>query len=137
MQHSGRLQRFSALLALLAASASALGADVYVVARADSKVSLDEVREVYLGEKEFSRGVRLIPVDNQSAQAEFTVKALAMDAQRYSQLWVKKAFRDALTPPALLATDAEVTDFVKRNRGAIGYLLSAPRDKDLIVIGKY
>jgi hypothetical protein len=137
MPRTPRLRRLGALLALFAAATSAPAADVYVVARADTKVSLDEVREVYLGDKEFSRGVRLIPVDNQLAQAEFTVKALSMDSQRYSQLWVKKAFRDALTPPALLATDAEVVDFVKRNRGAIGYVLTAPRDKDLIVIGKY
>jgi hypothetical protein len=137
MLHTARLRRFAALLALAAAATSAPGAEVYVVARAETKLTLDEVREVYLGDKEFSRGVRLIPVDNQLAQAEFTVKALSMEAQRYSQLWVKKAFRDALTPPALLATDAEVMDFVKRNRGAIGYVLTVPRDKDLIVIGKY
>ena len=137
MLHKTRLPSLGAMLALVAATTSALGADVYVVVRADSRLSLEEVREVYLGEKEFSRGVRLIPVDNQSAQAEFTVKALAMDVQRYSQLWVKKAFRDALTPPTLIANDLEVMDFVKRNRGAIGYVLSVPRDKDILVIGKY
>jgi hypothetical protein len=137
MQYKFRLPSLGAVLALVAAATSALGADVYVVARADSKLSLDEVREVYLGDKEFSRGVRLVPVDNQAAQAEFTARALAMDAQRYNQLWVKKAFRDALTPPALLTTDAEVMDFVKRNRGAVGYVLSLPRDKDIVVIGKY
>jgi hypothetical protein len=132
-----RIPILGALLALVAAATSALGADVYVVARADTKLTLDEVREVYLGDKEFSRGVRLIPVDNQLAQAEFTAKALAMDSQRYNQLWVKKAFRDALTPPTVLASDVEVMDFVKRNRGAIGYVVSAPRDKDVVVIGKY
>jgi len=137
MRHATRLPFIGALLALVATTTSALGADVYVVARADTKLSLEEVREVYLGDKEFSRGVRLIPVDNQLAQAEFTAKALAMDAQRYNQLWVKKAFRDALTPPAVLVTDVEVMDFVRRNRGAIGYVLSIPRDKDIVVIGKY
>jgi hypothetical protein len=137
MLHSTRHPIIGALLACVAATTSALGADVYVVARADTKLSMEEVREVYLGDKEFSRGVRLIPVDNQLAQAEFTAKALAMDAQRYNQLWVKKAFRDALTPPTVLASDGEVMDFVKRNRGAIGYVLSIPRDKDVVIIGKY
>ncbi len=137
MPRTTRLPRLAALITLATAAASAMGADVYVVTRTETKLSLEDVREVYLGDKEFSRGVRLIPVDNQLAQAEFTVKALAMDLQRYSQLWVKKAFRDALTPPALIATDLEVMDFVKRNRGAIGYVLSAPRDKDIVVIGKY
>lgn len=137
MRHTTRLPAIGALLALVAATTSARGADVYVVARADIKLSLDEVREVYLGDKEFSRGVRLVPVDNQSAQAEFAAKALAMDAQRYNQLWVKKAFRDALTPPGVLASDVEVMDFVRRNRGAIGYVLSVPRDKEIVVIGKY
>jgi hypothetical protein len=125
---------------LLAASlgcGSALGADIYVIAGPDVKLSSDDVRELYLGDKEFSGEVRLVPVDNQAALSEFVVKALGMNPQRYNILWVKKAFRDALNPPAVKTGDFEVLEFVKRTRGAVGYVSSVPRDKEVSVVGKF
>jgi hypothetical protein len=130
------------LMVLLAALVNcgcvfAYGGDLYVVTRPDVKLSLDDIREIYLGDKEFSGNIKLVPVDNQAAQAEFVVKALAMNPQRYNTLWVKKAFRDALAPPLVKATDAEVLEFVKRTRGAVGYVSSVPRDNDVTVVGKF
>src|SRR6267154_21537 len=116
---------------------SASGADIYVIAGPDVKLSVEDVRELYLGDKEFSGEVRLVPVDNQAALSEFVVKALGMNPQRYNILWVKKAFRDALNPPAVKAGDFEVLEFVKRTRGAVGYVSSVPRDKGVSVIGKF
>ena len=116
---------------------SASGADIYVIAGPDVKLSVEDVRELYLGDKEFSGEVRLVPVDNQAALSEFVVKALGMNPQRYNILWVKKAFRDALNPPAVKAGDFEVLEFVKRTRGAVGYVSSVPRDKEISVIGKF
>jgi len=125
----------AALLSLGCGSAS--GADIYVIAGPDVKLSVEDVRELYLGDKEFSGEVRLVPVDNQAALSEFVVKALGMNPQRYNILWVKKAFRDALNPPAVKAGDFEVLEFVKRTRGAVGYVSSVPRDKEINVIGKF
>jgi hypothetical protein len=127
------------LLAALvnAGCAFAYGGELYVVTRPDVKLSSDDIREIYLGDKEFSGSIKLVPVDNQAAQAEFVVKALAMNPQRYNTLWVKKAFRDALAPPLVKATDAEVLEFVKRTRGAIGYVSSVPRDNDVTIVGKF
>ena len=117
--------------------AYAYGGEIYVVTRADVKLAAGDIREVYLGDKEFSGNVRLVPVDNQAAQAEFAAKVLAMGLDRYNTLWTKKAFRDALNPPAVKATDAEVLEFVKHTRGGVGYLSFAPRDKDVIIVGKF
>jgi len=116
---------------------SAFGADIYVIAGPDVRLSAEDVRELYLGDKEFSGEVPLVPVDNQAALSEFVVKALGMNPQRYHILWVKKAFRDALNPPAVKAGDFEVLEFVKRTRGAVGYVSSVPRDKEITVIGKF
>ena len=87
--------------------------------------------------EEIGRQVRLVPVDNQAALSEFVVKALGMNPQRYNTLWVKKAFRDALNPPALKTGDFEVLEFVRRTRGAVGYVSSVPRDKEISVVGKF
>ena len=126
------------LVALLSVGCgSAFGTDIYVIAGPDVRLSPDDIRELYLGDKEFSGDVRLVPVDNQAALSEFVVKALGMNPQRYNTLWVKKAFRDALNPPALKAGDFEVLEFVKRTRGAVGYVSSVPRDKEISVVGKF
>ncbi len=116
---------------------SALGSDIYVIADPDVRLSSDDIRELYLGDKEFSGEVRLVPVDNQAALSEFVVKALGMNPQRYNILWVKKAFRDALNPPAVKTGDSEVLEFVRRTRGAVGYVSSVPRDKEVSVVGKF
>jgi hypothetical protein len=114
----------------------ARGADIYVVT-SELNLSAAEIREVYRGEKEFSGEIRIVPVDNLSAQAAFLAKVLSMTEERYTALWVRKAFRDGLNPPPAKATDAEVRAFVKQTRGAVGYVSSPPRDKELRVVGKY
>ncbi len=126
------------LVALLSLGCgSALCADIYVIADPSVKLSAEDVRDLYLGDKEFSGDVRLVPVDNQAAISEFVVKALGMNPQRYNTLWVKKAFRDALNPPAVKTGDFEVLEFVRRTRGAVGYVSSVPRDKEISVVGKF
>ena len=111
-------------------------ADIYIIAN-DIPLSATDIREVFLGEKEFSGNIRIIPVDNQSAQSAFLAKVLSMNEQRYTALWVRKAFRDGLNPPPIRATDAEVTAFNKQTRGAVGYVSSMPRDKEVHVVVKY
>jgi hypothetical protein len=116
---------------------SALGADIYVIAGPNVQLTPEDIRDLYLGDKEFSGQVRLVPVDNQAALSEFVVKALGMNPQRYNTLWVKKAFRDALNPPAVKTGDLEVLEFVRRTRGAVGYVSTVPRDKEISVVGKF
>ena len=123
------------LLCLRCAAAS--GADIYVITRPDVTLSPEDIRELYLGDKEFSGGVRLVPVDNQAALSDFVVKALGMNRQRYSTLWIKKAFRDALNPPAMKPSDFEVVEFVKRTRGAVGYVASPPGNKEIVIVEKF
>lgn len=114
-----------ALLAWLCATAAA-AADLYVVVHPDLTLQPSEVREVYLGEKQFSGAVRLRPVDNAAAQEPFLAKVMRMPASVYSTSWTKKAFREGLTPPPLQSTDSDVIEFVKRNEGAVGYVTTVP-----------
>jgi hypothetical protein len=135
--------RFRHLLIGLAAAlvfiggVPAHGGDIYVVTRPDLNLTPGDIREIYLGDKEFSGSQRIIPIDNQAAQAEFAAKVLTMNINRYNSLWTKKAFRDALNPPAVKATDIEVLEYVKRTHGAVGYMSSAPLDKGVVIVGKF
>jgi hypothetical protein len=129
-------------LAVLALAALANGfaapsavADVYVVANAALALGADEIRDIWLGDRQIAGGVKLVPLDNAAQQKEFLEKALHLDPARYNALWIKKGFRDGLNAPAVKSGDAEVISAVKANPGAIGYVSAPP--KDLKVLARY
>jgi hypothetical protein len=131
--------RLFALLAamLLAATASAPAAagDLYVIGDASLALSGDDIRDAYLGDKQMAGGTRLVPLDNVAQQRDFLERVLRIDPAKYSGIWVKKGFRDGLSPPAVKGSDAEVIATVRANPGAIGYVATPP--KDLKILGKY
>ena len=112
-------------------------AQFYVVVNGDVTLTPREVRDLYVGEKQFSNGLRLLPVDNLGTQGSFVSRALAMNLRRYETLWIKKSFRDALNPPLVKATDAEVLAFVELTRGAVGYVSTLPEGTRVTVIGRF
>ena len=117
---------FSAVLLALLLPQLAIAADVVVISHPGIAISAGDVKDVFLGEKQFAGGTKLIPVDNASLQDSFLSKFLDMARSKYSSAWTKKSFRDGLTPPAMKSGDAEVIDYVKRTPGAVGYVSSAP-----------
>lgn len=138
---SGPQRASLVLLTLVALSAlcnfsSAIAADVYVIANPSTKVSADVIRDVYIGEKQFSGEVKIIPIDNTMAQTDFLERVLKLDQTRYANLWVKKSFRDALNPPAIRNSDKEIIDFVRKTPGAIAYVGSSP-PPGIVLIQKY
>ena len=115
------------LLAIcFAVSAGAAAADLYIIGHPSVGLQPSDVRDVYLGEKQFSGSVRLHPVDNAAAQEAFLAAVMHMSPSAYGSSWTKKAFRQGLTQPPLQANDAEVVEFVRRNEGAVGYVRAAP-----------
>jgi hypothetical protein len=129
------LKILSTAAVVLMALQPAFAGDVFVVAHSGVTLTVDEVREVFLGEKQFAGGVKLLPVENASLQADFQAKVLKVDAARYATIWSKKGFRDGLTPPPVRSSDAEVLAGVKANPGTVGYVSKpAPEVK---LIGKF
>jgi hypothetical protein len=115
--------------------ALAARADIYIIANPSVRLTPEEAREVFLGEKQLVGSVKLVPFDNASAQPEFLEKVYRMDVGKYNTLWAKKGFRDGLNPPAVKGTDLEVISTVKATPGAVGYVGSAP--SGVTVIQKY
>jgi hypothetical protein len=98
-----------------------------VIAHPSVNLSASEIRDVYLGEIQFSGRVKLVPVDNASVQADFLSKVLQSDERKYAARWTRKTFREGLAAPAVKRNDAEVIDFVRATPGAVGYIKgSAP-----------
>ena len=112
------------VLAALMAQGTAWAGEV--IAHPSVNLSPDEVRDVFLGEKQLAGDLRLIPVDNSAIQAEFLAKVLQTDAKKYAARWTKKTFREGITAPAVKGSDAEVTAYVRGTPGAIGYVGGPP-----------
>ena len=110
----------------IVATLPASAAEVYVIAHPSVKLTLSEIRDVYLGEKQFSGLIKLVPVDNTAVQRDFLARAIHMDTGKYASLWIKKGFRGGLAAPPIKSGDAEVISFVKNTVGAIGYVSTPP-----------
>ena len=109
-----------ALAALWAPKAEA--ADYVVITHPGLTLSADDIKDVYIGQMQMAGSIRLVPVDNGAAQEAFLARVVRMEVGRYNTAWIKKAFRDGVSAPALKAGDAEVLEFVRRTPGAVGYV---------------
>lgn len=101
-------------------------ADVYVITHTGTSVTAEDVKDIFLGEKQLAGSTKITPIDNSAAQAEFLQKAIGMDTAKYNTTWTKKSFRDGLNPPAVKSSDLEVVEFVKKTEGAVGYTSTPP-----------
>ena len=85
---------------------AAAAADVYVIANNSLRMTPAELREVYLGERQFAEGRRLVPMDNASLQRDFVSRVVGIEPAKYSTVWAKKGFREGLNPPDMMAGGA-------------------------------
>ena len=109
-----------ALAALWAPKAEA--ADYVVITHPGLTLSADDIKDVYIGQMQMAGSIRLVPVDNGAAQEAFLARVVRIEVGRYNTAWIKKAYRDGVSAPALKAGDAEVLEFVRRTPGAVGYV---------------
>jgi hypothetical protein len=121
-----RIQRGLVATVLAAVAVPAYAGDIYVVCNPAAAVQAADVRDVFLGDKQFAGAVKLQPADNGAAQADFLAKVLKMDAGKYATAWTKKSFRDGVNAPPVKGSDGEALEFVRRTPGACSYTSSAP-----------
>jgi len=105
---------------------SAIAGDIVVITNSGITLSTTDIKDVFLGEKQFAGSTKLVVIDNKSAQEKFLSKFLEFDVAKYNSIWTKKSFRDGLNPPSTKSNDSEVIDFVKQTPGAVGYVSSSP-----------
>jgi hypothetical protein len=128
------------LVALAAAGLVTLGSatqagDLFVISNSGTTISASDIREVFLGEKQFAGSIKLVPVDNAAVQEQFLAKVMKMEAAKYTSSWTKKSFRDGVSPPAIKGSDADTIEFVKQTAGAVGYVGTSPAGVN--VVGKF
>lgn len=112
-----------------------MAADIYVIANGNTSVGAADVREIFMGEKQFAGTVKINPIDNSACQDVFLAKVLKMDLAKYVSSWTKKSFRDGLVPPGVKSIDIEVLEYVRHTPGAVGYVSIQP--SGVTVVQKY
>lgn len=115
------------------ASTVAMAGNLYVIAYPGVELTEAELKEMYMGERQFSGSTKLVPVDNAAAQSEFLSKVMGIDAAVYASLWIKKAFRAGLTAPQVKSGDAETLNFIHKTPGAVGYV-TMPKDGQRVML---
>jgi ABC-type phosphate transport system substrate-binding protein len=110
------------LAAALAATPARAGE---LIAHPTVNLTTDEIRDVFLGEKQFAGNIKLVPVNNAALQPQFLATVLQTDERKYAARWLRKSFREGLAPPILKGNDAEVAAFVSSTPGAVGYVSKA------------
>lgn len=118
------LRTVAALAMLLAGGAA--HAELYVIAHPSAQVTPGDIRDIFVGNKQFAGGTKLVPIDNGPAQDAFLATTLKMEASRYNTIWTKKSFREGMIPPTVKSGDLDVVEFVKKTPGAVGYVSSPP-----------
>lgn len=93
-----------------------------VIAHPSVDLSAAEIRDVFLGERQWLGDLKLVPVDNLAAHHQFLAKVLQTDVPKYAARWIRKSFREGLAAPLVKGSDAEVTAFVRSTPGAVGYV---------------
>jgi len=122
---------------LLAALSGPSRADEFVIANPSVSITGDEVREVYLGEKQFAGEQKLVPVDNAAVQDLFLSKVLRMTPARYETAWIKKSFREGLAIPPVRSGSGDTIEFVRKTPGAVGYIVADKPPAGVIVVTKF
>jgi ABC-type phosphate transport system substrate-binding protein len=89
-----------------------------------TRITMDTLTDIYLGEKTTETSVRILPVDQEdpSIKKKFVEKILRTTIGRYDADWFKKAYTDGIVPPVMRELSKDVILFVEREVGAIGYV---------------
>ena len=92
----------------------------------DTTLEKSRLDGMFLGKiKQFSDDTEVVPVQNgdESVSEAFSQAVHTRSYQAVTVYWSAMAFKKYVAPPAKLGDD-EVVDFVRANRGAIGYVSS-------------
>ncbi len=124
-------QTIVALLVLsLLSPLSALATDGFTVIvnrnNPVSSLSRERLVRIFTGkETSWPDGIEIRPVDlisSSSARARFTRDIHGKRVNSIKRYWQKQIFTGRAVPPPEKSTDRDVVEFVKTNRGAIGYV---------------
>lgn len=85
--------------------ASAIAEDIAVIVNENyplSSTSPQEIKRIYLGEKQYEGSLKIAPVDQKDGspiKQKFIEKVLSSDRESYKGYWIKRLFKEGTLPP--------------------------------------
>ena len=91
-----------------------------------SRLTREEVREIYLGRKVIEQYLRIRPIDQSDPviRMAFLQTVLELSREAYIDHWNRLIFQQGGLPPLLKDSDDDVIKELLKTDGAIGYLWS-------------
>lgn len=115
-------------------------ADIYVIAHKQSPinaVSLAELKELYLGNRQHIQNVRVLPLDQDNQEIirqNFYDQVINIDQSQLISHWSKLIFTGKGQSPKSLLADDSILQFVSANPSTIGYINSNAMNEHVKVI---
>lgn len=116
------------LALLLLLPVEIFGAEIAVIGHKNfpkDKLTISELKKVYLGRQTDVEGTQVRPldqVDESPAKKQFIRKILGSSLGKYKAHWLKLIFREGRTPPKVVLTSKDVLKTISKDPGTIGYL---------------
>lgn len=113
---------------LLGSAPSVWGREIAIIVSDNhplTQLSMDELADIYLGQKEVVAGVYLKPIDQSNSQEIKTLflgKALKRTPPVYQSYWTHRLFVEGGNLPVVKQNSQEVIEAVREKKGAIGYI---------------
>lgn len=88
-------------------------------------ISREDIKEIYLGNIKFVKGSAVIPAHHKegSIKDAFLSSVVGMTSKEYRLYWTKKVFQEGGAVPSVQDSFPLIALFVRKNKGAIGYIL--------------
>lgn len=89
-----------------------------------AEADMEEVRDIYLGEKMFAKGKKVLPVNFTEGPLKdlFLKLVVGLNSKEYKHHWIKKVFQEGRTIPATMGSPHDIIEFVSKEKGAVAYL---------------
>jgi len=126
LRHLGSVA-VAGLLCLILAGAAAAADSLVIVTNQRypvSKLTREEVREIYLGRRIIEQFLRIRPIDQSepAIRTAFLQTVLDMSREAYINHWNRLIFQQGGLPPLLKESPEEVVKELLETDGSVGYL---------------
>lgn len=132
------IHAFAMALSLLAVPA--LAGDVVVIGNSNvPKMDSGTVLKIYTGKFISVAGVSVTPValkQGLALRSRFLQDYLGQDDEKYDAYWTVRRYIGKGTPPAEMATSADIINYVQSTPGGIGYIDAADLKPGINVVAR-
>lgn len=98
------------------------------------EVSLEDVRNLYLGREKFVDSNRVQVVDFEQDQNAFLEKVVRKEKKTYTGLWRMMVFTGKSMAPKVFKSESDLFAYVAKHKNVVAYTMSEVKQENLKVL---